>query len=356
MFSHRKLSDNGVVAIRRHFDDKIIIVKYNCSNEQLDVVKKESHYYRCMSKLSPSFESFSKSYCVTNGHYITIPFEDHVVAICRKQLGVDEDTKKIFLIIDEHNKSYEPFGRYWNGGRDLPNLINTVYELFELIDSTFHKNNFIHGDLNLSNILYDSDTNKFKIIDLEYSIISIVEGIEINDTYNYNLSCYLCEFMIYNKSYVELLDVIVPMMSVICQCRIEISFTTIYDCFMNYYVSAKDRKIMPKTFLTAIVLLQTLKEFNYNIETMTFDNGRNHKLVFGSVLASKTNLDILFSHKCVERNDDKVFTKHNDYLIQLVDCNHRGESFENHLLLSTNIDIQDISESVCVAKMKDVIT
>ena len=348
MFTHKRLSENGVIAIRRREDEKIIIVKYNCSNRKLDIVKKESAYYRHMSIVSPCFSSFPKFYCVTNSDYISIPFDNtNAVAICRKQMGIKEDTKNVFLMVDVFDASYEKFSKVWNNGLEITKMIPVVYDLMSLIQNVMHDNNFIHGDLNLSNLLYNRTTKKFKIIDLEYSVLTITEGIEVNELYNYNLRYYLCDHMIYNKSYVELLDIIVPIIALLCQCSNEISFINVYDVFIKYYESIKNDTIIPKAFLTTIVLLQVLKEFDYSLINMNFDNGKKHLLVYHSVLASKTNLDILFSHKCVERTDDELFVAHNDLLIRVVECNRKGISFENNLLLSdSNTSVNDISESL----------
>lgn len=315
------ISHKTMICVRRISDEKEKIYKISHSKSHSETILNEFKLYKRMSKITPCFKSFDEGFIVEYGNDTEIPFDDDIFTIDISAIRKQQDN--IMLLCGPYNRSYVSFDKLISNNSIADN-VSIMYEFTKVIDKYLHGNNFIHGDLKIDNFLYNPETKDFQIIDLEYSFVASEEQMFV--TNKSPIWHYLEKQGIYNKSFLFLHDTLVLLMSFLFEYINSDNFNILYNEFFNVYETHKHQ--VNKTFLSMIVLLQTLMEIEFSLCEFYYMYDEKHYILDGSILSTIENLQRLFMYKCDNRDDDFIFSNHNDYLINVVVFNMYGKSFD----------------------------
>lgn len=309
----------GPAVIKVSYMDRVKIYKFN-NETSLSVIQHEFDIYMEMQKVSSAFVSFDKLLmCVTVNDLIYIPFDDVYIElnsycddteIC---LNTDDKDNNTYVLIGNYDEKYTDFSeftiQYVNFSNAISSLefVNNIHALCIFIDNEMRANNFVHGDLKSDNILFNTKTKTFRLIDLEFSTIISGDTITVNRDENLHCSHYLKCYAEYSKEYMFLLDITVLTFTLLYQTRC--NWKRMYSLLIDIY---KSNRIKSKSFLDMLVIMHVLHKLDFNSSTFKFNENKHTLLTEkGCMDSSVININFIFS-QTLNKSMDGV----DDFLIQ----------------------------------------
>lgn len=136
---------------------------------------------------------------------------------------------------------------------------NKIIPVLQMLGNKLHKNNFIHGDMKLSNILVNKNNNETKFIDLETAIVDCPDCVMIdNDSI---ISGYLKKDGLYTKEFLFIFDIWLFIMSSVVTIENHNKVKNICN-FMKNNINGNSALMNDKTAMDAMTIMMLLQSDN----------------------------------------------------------------------------------------------
>ena len=189
-----------------------LIIKLPKDEDELSYILHEYYIYTLIDH--PSFDSFFTLFEFNNADYKdTLNIYDYKIRLSQlfsyryPELFIN---KKINMLIGNYNTNMITLYKFRQNNENIDILIKIYSNILIILDETFIKWNFIHGDLKSNNILIDitDPINNIKLIDFEFSLLFKTETINVClNTPFINLYLKLDDESIITKDFAKIFDI-----------------------------------------------------------------------------------------------------------------------------------------------------
>lgn len=199
-----------------------------------------------------------------NTKYIVVPYMSQTIVLNEAILG-SIDSKEIYVLIGHYNPSLEDMNTlYMKEFQNNIHLCNRCIYICNIIDSDMRSNNFVHGDLKMSNILSKiNNPQLIKFIDLEGGYEILEEKTLVNEENTEMIHAYLSKEGYFCKEYLFLFDIFVFAFSIIHTGK---NILDIHELLLRSVIN----DIVNPAFLDLVIIITILRHHMHSVLKNTY--------------------------------------------------------------------------------------
>lgn len=296
-----------------------LILKMPREDESNDYNLFEYYIYKLIDH--PAFDSYDRIL-----QYIDVEYDNKIIIydyhidikllLFTSRYNEKFKERKINILVGNYNSNMTNLHKFRHNNTDIQLLIKIYINILNILEESFTKWNFIHGDLKSNNILIDckNPLDNIKLIDFEFSIIFNLDKMKLVDI-TLNNYLLLDDECIITKPFARLFDIytlcldllsytsmnlfdIKKELELVLEQKLTLSnnFIDFYIIFLNLYLISKSNFLLDNGLnISFISIIKNIKTINMIESSISYYSILNERMnIIKLVLQEMMTINLIY--------------------------------------------------------------